>query len=360
MAGTQKRAAQAAKAALAASGAWWYADSRGWVRPWRTNTHTVSVSANERFRMDIRNKAAPPPIGALEWPAGRVLLQWALDGGIPRTGCSVLEIGSGVGTTCIGLTLACNNNNTNNHDDDVADGAKAHETGRQQHTSSMAPTRVIATDICNASLDNLRHNARSNRVHVHPDDETAVTHTSSSNTTVHVHTQKNAPSCSTMEVYNWNAGSASAVKTLPVDIRTLTHVIAADVVYSGGASSMSKKSRKPPSGDSSSPYTDAPGMKTDDKPVMTTMTHNLTVSESDNGVNRTMRVASSSQHTTATSSRDTSTHTATAVESSSESESNGCLAATLADMLAVNPRLDITLLLIDRFSGPAVAAVAQV
>ena len=41
-------------------------------------------------------------------------------------------------------------------------------------------------------------------------------------------------------------------------------------------------------------------------------------------------------------------------------ESNAGLASTLAALLEANPRLQITLLLVDRFSGGAVAAVSQV
>jgi hypothetical protein len=299
--------------------------------------------------MNIRARAAPPPIGALEWPAGRVLLQWALDGGIPRTGCSVLEIGSGVGTTSIGLTLACNND---------FEGAQAHEPGKQQQDSAEPPTRIIATDICNTSLDNLRQNARSNGVHVHPHEQKlqAMTGTDvSSNGTLY--TQAKMPWYPTLEVYKWNAGSASAIQTVPVDIRSLTHVIAADVVYSGGASSMSK-SRQPPRNDSSS-HTD--NAQASNKPAVL---HKSSLSGSE-GLNTDTQTApaSSKQHTASSSPDMRPTLTQQAVSSggpSAVSESEGCLAATFADMLAINPRLDITLLLIDRFSGPAVAAVAQV
>ena len=41
-------------------------------------------------------------------------------------------------------------------------------------------------------------------------------------------------------------------------------------------------------------------------------------------------------------------------------ESKAGLASTLAALLEANPKLQITLLLVDRFSGGAVAAVSQV
>lgn len=51
-----------------------------------------------RINVTLNALTRPPPIGCLEWPAGRVLLQWCLDC-LPLRNATILEIGSGIGTT---------------------------------------------------------------------------------------------------------------------------------------------------------------------------------------------------------------------------------------------------------------------
>ena len=54
-----------------------------------------------QLKFDARTRS---PIGCLDWPAGRVLLQWALDH-LPA-GSTTLEVGSGIGTVSVGLACA--------------------------------------------------------------------------------------------------------------------------------------------------------------------------------------------------------------------------------------------------------------
>ena len=89
----------------------------------------------------LRFKARPPPIGCTEWPAGRVLLEWAVRE-VPTSGATVLEFGSGIGTTALGFALAT----------------------RAQGAGS--PSTIIATDVCSQSLDNLKRNAACNAIPV--------------------------------------------------------------------------------------------------------------------------------------------------------------------------------------------------
>jgi hypothetical protein len=434
MSNAYKQASRAAKAVFGATCCMWYADSRGWIRSWQTNSHTIRVNESDSIEMRIRTKIAPPPIGALEWPAGRVMLQWALDGGVPRTGGSVLEIGSGVGTTSIGMALAFHR----------AAAYKCEYENRESDTATRstgaAPTRVIATDVCGASLENLRNNARSNGVRILLDSSelnspgfscNAPNHSvtiSDSVTLEHkVTSGDNVTTGPAMEVFAWDAGSANAMETFPVDIRSLTHIIAADVVYSGGASS-TPDSRLPllasSEVDGTSSKVDVTSSKVDvtsskvdvtssevdvtsskvdvtsskvdvtsSKVDVTSSKVDVTSSEADvaRAHNTTSTRMPESQATSKALGQDKKDKTDKTNKTDktdktnktdktdktnktdktdkanktdkidrSKAASGGCLAATFAGMLAVNPHLDITLLLIDRFSGPAVAAVAQV
>lgn len=178
--------------------------------------------------MTLLSRSRPPPIGCVDWPSGRVLLQLLLDDGgmklVDET-VTVLEIGSGIGTTAIGLALAA----------------------QQQSSSSF---RIVATDVCEQSLSVLQSNAKANGI--------------------------DAP---LLQASSWDASmGASALASCPVAPSQITHVIAADVVYSGG------------------------------------------VDSTDND--------------------------------------RGGLAETLATLLSVQPGASVKLLLVDRFSGGAIAAVA--
>ena len=186
-------------------------DEYSGLRKWRTARHQIATAAGEYSDLRLRAAVRPPPIGCAEWPAGRVLLECALADDV-HSDSVVLELGAGIGMTSIGLALA---------------------TG----------ARVVATDVDDDALDNLRANAERHKA--------------------------------TLTVARWDAtGGATAVRQLPIAAE-LTHVLGSDLCYSGGA--------------------EAPG-----------------------------------------------------------------LAATLSELLRVQPDLAVRLLLVDRFSGGAVAAVAAV
>ena len=198
-----------AQAGLAAGAIALYLDERGLVRPWRWVRHAVRVpardgEAGQRAIGDVvdlraRIKARPPPIGCTEWPAGRVLLEWAV-GEVPQDGARVLEIGAGVGVTSLGLARTL-----------------AHSAGG----SAGPATAIVATDVCEASLDNLRENARANGIEVlSATDWQAPAH----------------PGC--IHIGAWDAaGGDESVRSLHanlgIDPRTLTHVIGGDVIYHG-------------------------------------------------------------------------------------------------------------------------------
>lgn len=192
------------------------------------------------LRVHVKQK--PPPIGCTEWPAGRVLLEWAV-GQVPPTGATVLEFGAGVGVTALGLAMA--------------------SSARDEPLPGQATrTTILATDVCEESLENLRANAAANGV-----------------------------GCSTpmapgvLSVGVWDAaGGEAAVERLKTDFgldpSDLTHVVGGDVMYHGFEGAVA--------------------------------------------------------------------------------EANKGLASTLAALLKANPNINVTLLLVDRFSGGAVAAVSQV
>lgn len=203
------------------------------MRTWKEIKHEVPIEeSGTTVNLKLRAKCAPPPIGTMEWPAGRILLQWAVDGGIPLVGATVLEIGAGIGTTSVGLALA------------------SEKIGA---TRGLRPTRVFATDICKESLDNLASNAEMNGVQ-------------------------------NISVLPWD-GASGHLLSLPFDPRELTHVIGADVQYHGF-----------------------------------------------NG------------------------------KDANEAEDQRGLARTIEELLKVNPSLsgNITLVLVDRFSGAAFSAMSQV
>ena len=162
-------------------------DERLDIRKWKTIRHRVALEPPIDFTLRARTR--PPPIGCAEWPAGRVLLELAVDDCLHHKGSTVLEIGSGIGTAAIGLALA---------------GAAT----------------VAATDGCEEALANLRANAVANGL--------SVLAPRSSSTT--------SAAQSGLLVARWDAAAGqSAVASLPVPPSQLTHVIGADLVYSGGA-----------------------------------------------------------------------------------------------------------------------------
>jgi hypothetical protein len=110
--------------------------------PGRSTLQLVTVHSG---CLQLRFKARPPPIGCTAWPAGRVLLEWAVRE-VPTTGSTILEFGSGIGTTSLGLALAAR---------------AAHE-----NRAGGAPSTIIATDICSRSLETLLENAASNGIPV--------------------------------------------------------------------------------------------------------------------------------------------------------------------------------------------------
>jgi len=162
----------------------WLLDESLGLRQWELSKHCVkSPSLAKPLVFQIEARTRPPPIGAIDWPAGRVLLQWCLDHLPPRA--VVLEIGSGIGTTALGLACA------NSDEDGIA-------------------RRIIATDFDDEVLSILRSNAELNGMSDSP--------------------------C--LSIHKWDAalGAASA-KALPVPAaaaRKLTHVVGSDLVYYGG------------------------------------------------------------------------------------------------------------------------------
>lgn len=211
----------------------WIADDKLDLRKWKVTNHYVSSEhLQDPIHLSLRCRTRPPPISCSDYAAGRVLLQVALDGVVPLQGAGVLEIGSGVGTTAIGLAMA------------------ARQAGGDN------PTRVIATDICPEGIANLTANAKRHGF----DQEDGSTN---------------------LRICRWDGscGNAAVQELLRAQHQHLgppvhiTHVIGADLVYHGGA------------------------------------------------------------------------------------DAAGGLANTLASLLALDPSIKVTLLLVNRFSGGAVAAM---
>lgn len=161
------------------------------LRQWKHVQHSLvePVQLTVRIRARTRAGADEAGQGCVDWPTGRALLQWAVDGGVPLLGAHVLEIGAGVGLTSIGLALAAQR--------------ASEEKGRASPATAGGPpnaTSVIATDVCEVALTNLRCNAASN-------------------------------GASAMRAELWDAaGGREAVERMPVAPRALTHVIGADLV----------------------------------------------------------------------------------------------------------------------------------
>lgn len=154
------------------------------LRKWKSVNYSVPLHDKHRLlSISLHARTRPPPIGQMEWPGGRILLQWALDeGGLgsPSSG-GVLEIGAGIGLTAIGLALA-----------------------RQDGGSHTAPQAVVATDICDSTLALLRANGDRN-------------------------------GCGdAVHVAHWDAAAGQeALGSLPIPLSQLAHIVGADVVYYG-------------------------------------------------------------------------------------------------------------------------------
>ena len=178
--------------------AWLWADERFDIRKWKRVAYDVTQRREgaSSVHLSVRCRTRPPPIGCMEWPAGRILLQWALDeaglgeegGGLGGAesglgGGTVLELGAGIGITAIGLAMA----------------------RRQNGVTPSASTRVVATDVCDETLALLRSNA-----HAHGLDDEAL------------------------RIAPWDAARGEAsLGTLPCRLEDVTHVVGADVVYHG-------------------------------------------------------------------------------------------------------------------------------
>ena len=166
------------------------------LRKWRRVSYQVTQVNGSAVTVSAQARTRPPPIGAMEWPGGRVLLQWALDEGRLGDGnaaASVLEIGSGIGVTAIGLALSRRGDES------------AREGGESARQGSQPQRRIVATDVCDETLSLLRANVDAHRL----GDEQ-------------------------LRVSKWDAAAGEeALKTLPVPLKDLTHVIGSDVVYHG-------------------------------------------------------------------------------------------------------------------------------
>jgi len=130
----------------------------------------ISIDAG-RMNFVIREKLHPPPFGCVLWPAGRVLLDYALKELPPES--VVIEVGSGCGLTAIGIALA------------------------------RPSIKVIATDRCNEALKNLEHNVQCSDL------------------------------SGKVDVLHWNVADNN--HNLPFDVSQVTDIIAADIIYGTGA-----------------------------------------------------------------------------------------------------------------------------
>jgi hypothetical protein len=222
------------------------------LRKWKDVRHSLVEPVPLTVRLRARSRAGNDEAGqgCVDWPTGRALLQWAVDGGVPLTGARVLEIGAGVGLASIGLALASH--------------LASEEQSRASSTAAGGPpkaTTVIATDVCAAALANLRRNAEAN----------GAMHGEVWSTTEDTRQHRTVPGCdgslsapmpcgaapgadasvrtgrsskkhpssanaasngaAAMRVEFWDAaGGRKAVEQMPVDPRALTHVIGADLV----------------------------------------------------------------------------------------------------------------------------------
>ena len=139
--------------------------------PWRAREHIIIVRGERRCALRIRERRSPPPIGCHLWPASHVMLHWALDSWRDEEGAVVLEIGAGCGLTAIGLALA---------------------------SPPGCVHSVLATDRCAQSLSNCGANVERNGA------------------------------ARVVRCASWDMNDEP-----PCDMRAVTHVLAADVVYHG-------------------------------------------------------------------------------------------------------------------------------
>ena len=138
------------------------------LRRWRVARHDISApSLAARLPLTLQARTRPPPIGAMDWPAGRVLLQLLLEGDkvrglppVPLRGAAVLEIGAGIGTAAVGLGMAVKQAESRQPDSFMP-------AGRVR----PPPTRVLATDVCTESLAILASNAEVRRLTVEREPE---------------------------------------------------------------------------------------------------------------------------------------------------------------------------------------------
>jgi SAM-dependent methyltransferase len=175
------------------------------LRRWKRVAHAIREPASgDSILFSLRARTRPPPIGCMDWAAGRVLLEWLAAEGLhcPASASTVLEIGSGVGTTAIGLALLANH--------------AAKTSARPE-----AQLSVVATDVCAESLSNLFANARANGL---------------SPTRADVFDAPPAAPLPSARLITARWDAASGAAPLPPGLAPrLTHIIGADVVYAGGA-----------------------------------------------------------------------------------------------------------------------------
>ena len=125
-------------------------DERLDIRKWKQVQYNVVRSAesgnsSEVIEVSLRARTRPPPIGAMEWPAGRVLLQWSLDEALlgDEAAGTALTLGEGIGVTAIGLAKA----------------RQQRAKGNDGDVLSSRRSRIVATDFCDDSLELLASNA---------------------------------------------------------------------------------------------------------------------------------------------------------------------------------------------------------
>eukprot|EP00967_Tisochrysis_lutea_P045566 scaffold55313_cov31-Tisochrysis_lutea.AAC.2 len=158
------------------------------LRKWKLVTHRIVQPIPLSISIHTRTRASQGEVGqgCVDWPTGRALLQWVVDGGVPLRGAHVLEIGAGVGVASIGLVLAAQ--------------SSAELSAPMPSNESLQPTTVVATDVCTAALENLDRNRERN-------------------------------GAENLTVAFWDAaGGHDAIDRLPFDVGALTHVIGADLV----------------------------------------------------------------------------------------------------------------------------------
>lgn len=163
------------------------------------------VHTDERLVLKCVRQA--PPVGCMLWPAGRVLLEWSLHDesvagfrsaeGAGGARGDVLEIGSGCGLTALGLAVT------------------------ERERGGAQPRKVFATDSCPLALANLEENVQRNGV------------------------------SDLVSVRSWDVSREGGGAPLSdAEMQNVSHLIAADVVYSGGCGglldSLSEVARKNP------------------------------------------------------------------------------------------------------------------